>query len=113
MIFQHDRDMYWLKKETVIKVVNHFYLVLCFLMMGMPLGALAVWGGMLIERAIYDGTTVLGGVSVILVGVAFLCFAFGILKIKWNLYRFNWKNIVALVMAYLCLTTWQFLAIFM
>ena len=48
-----------------------------------------------------------------MVGFSFFWFSFGVLKIKWNNYQFNGFNGLCFALAFLFLTAYHFVAIFL
>jgi hypothetical protein len=75
--------------------------------LAMPLVTIALWALFLFsekqERA---------AISVILLGCSALLFSFGIMKIKWNNWRFKKIHRIILLVGYGCFTAWQFFIVF-
>lgn len=63
----------------------------------MPLITLAVWVAALFYTNVQAGSYVIGPISVLLVGLAVMCFSLGIFYIKWNLYKFSMLSLFYLL----------------
>jgi hypothetical protein len=72
----------------------------------MPFMSLAVWAAGLINKAQDFGRSPVGGISVLLIGLAFFFFTYGILKIKWNNYQYSGFNGFCLMCGFLLLTAY-------
>ncbi len=101
-----NRDFDLIKDEGLIKFVNVMLTILSWISICMPILALAVWAAGLIERSIDFNEIPIGGVCVALAGVSFVLFTFGVLKIKWNNFRFSFLNGFCIFLAFCGLTTY-------
>ena len=105
-IFLMNREFLLIKNETLISVINFILGLLCWVFLLLPFIALAVWGFGLIIRSANLDESVMGGVSVLVVGVALILYDFGMMNIKWNNYRFTKMNIFVIALAHIFYTVY-------
>lgn len=101
-----NRDFNLLNDQRIVVFINGTLRALSWLSLFMPFGSLGIWASGLIIRAKDFHVKPIGGISVLLVGMAFFFFSFGILKIKWNNFQFKVLNGVCLLIAILLLTAY-------
>jgi hypothetical protein len=101
-----NRDFDLINNEGLVKFVNFTLNMLSWISLIMPPLALAVWGAGLIVRATDFGLIPTGGICVLLVGVSFMFFTFGLLKLKWNNFRFRLINAICFFLAFIFLTAY-------
>lgn len=53
-----------------------------------------------------------GGICVLVIGMAFICYNFGMMNIRWNNYRLTKNNIFMIALAHMLYTAYQFIAVF-
>jgi hypothetical protein len=107
-----NRDFNLVQSPGFVIFVNFILNLLSWISLLMPFIALAVWASGLIIKAKDFNEKPIGGISVLLMGMAFFFFIFSVFKIKWNNYQFKVLNGVCLFMAFACVTTYQFLVVF-
>ena len=108
-----NRDFHLVKNEGFIVFLNFILRMLSWISLIMPFLSLAVWAAGLIIRAKDFKIQPIAGISVLLVGSAFVFFSFSILKIKWNNFTFKFINGLCLFIAFSCFTAYQFIVIFL
>lgn len=101
-----NRDFDLITNEGLIRFVNVMLTCLSWISICLPVLAIAVWSAGLIERSMDFDEMPIGGVCVALAGAAFILFTFGVLKIKWNNYRFTFINGLCIFLAFCGLTTY-------
>jgi hypothetical protein len=83
-LFLMNRDFHLVQNDGFVVFVNFILRMLSWISILMPVTTLAVWAaGLIIKSLTYDQVP-LGGICVLLVGLSFFLFTFGIFKIKWN-----------------------------
>lgn len=112
-IFLMNRDFNLAKNEHVIKCITIFIRVISWFSILLPMLALGVWGAGLIIRAKDFDTPPAAGICVILVGASLFFLLMTFFTLKWNRYSFDIKNGIYFIMTFVCLTAYQFTAIFM
>ena len=108
-----NRDFHLVESEGFVKFLTRLLNGLSWISLLMPFMALAVWAAGLIIRARDFGKVPVGGICVLLVGMAFFFFAIAIFSIKWNHYTMGNLSAIQFCMAFFCLTAYQFVAIFL
>jgi hypothetical protein len=101
-----NREFNLVRNDGFIVFVNYMLRLLSWLSLLMPFLALAVWASGLIIRAKDFHVKPIGGISVLLVGMAFFFFIYGIFTIKWNNYQFKVINGVSLFMSFALFTAY-------
>jgi hypothetical protein len=89
----------------LLKFASMFYILL-------PIIVLVLWVILIGYSNMKDGLTLLSPVCILVVGVTAILFCVGLLKIKWNNYRFKKFALVCLVLALVLMTSYQGLIIF-
>jgi hypothetical protein len=105
-IFLMNREFNLLKSDGTVLFLNYMLGALSWLSLLMPLVTLAVWGSGMIIRAKDFGEMPIGGIGILLCGLAFYFFTFAFLKLKWNMYQFKILNGVAFGLAFALLTAY-------
>lgn len=111
--FLMERNFSLIDNEGLIRFVNFTLSGLIWISLVLPLLGLGVWSAGLIIRAQDLNDVPIGGICVILVGIAFIFFTFGILMIKWNNYRFRFVNGFCIVTALALMTAYQYVVVFL
>lgn len=76
-----------MSNERLVRFVNFILRILSWISFVMPLLALVVWTAGLIIRATDFDFVPVGGICVLMVGLALFFFTFGIFQIKWSNYQ--------------------------
>lgn len=84
----------------------------CVFYICLPILVLLGWVALLAYSAKQEGESLLGPLCLLILGLAAICLCVGILKIKWNNFRFKKVNFVLLVAALALITFYQALVIF-
>lgn len=85
---------------TYLLIVGYSFLI-------MPFATLIVWAAILFSQGHPNAAA-----SVILLGLSALLLVYGILKIKWNNWRFKNSHLQIILVQYLLVTAWQFIMAF-
>jgi len=104
--FLTNRHFSLIKSPGLISCVNGLLKFICWVFLLLPFITLGVWSAALMHSRIKNGESPIGGIAVLLVGLAFFFFFFGILKIRWNNYRMNKSNLIAFSLAFAFFTSY-------
>jgi len=98
--FLMNREFHLIKNPSLVKCVNGFLKVICYMFLLLPTLTLIVWGTMMINLAIRDDRKPIGGIAIILVGQAFNWFVYSIFKIRWHNYRLSKQTVICMFISF-------------
>ena len=99
--FLMNRQFNLIKNPRVIGCVNGFLKVVCYLFMFLPIITLAVWAAAMTILAGKEDRKPVGGIAIVLVGMAFNFFVYSVFKIRWQNYRLSKQTIVCMLIAFI------------
>jgi hypothetical protein len=112
-IYLMNRDFSLVTNPHVIAALTTFIKLMSWFAISLPFLALGVWAAGLIARAINGNGTASAGITVALVGMSLFFFLLYFFRIKWNNYKFDLLSGIYLMLTFLCITAYQFVAVFM
>jgi hypothetical protein len=111
-IFLMNRNFNLIQNHYVIAGISYFIRMMSWLAITLPFLALGVWTAGLIYRQSILGGQPAAGITVALVGAALFFFLLNFYHLKWNFYRFDIRNLAYFALTFICLTAYQFVAVF-
>jgi hypothetical protein len=112
-IYLMNRDYHLVRNQHIITAITYFIRGISWFAITLPYLALGVWAAGLITRAVRSGGKATAGITVALVGMALIFFILYFFRVKWNNYKFDIRSGIYLVLTFLFLTAYQFVAILM
>lgn len=97
--------------RTSEKVSSYLYLA-SILYIWLPVIVLIIWCGLIIYSNMQEKRSLLAPLAMLIVGLSVIALCVGIMKIKWNNFRFKMTNIVYVILALVLFTFYEALMIF-